>query len=166
MNKLPTTVLKTFTNTSFWKFWKFSVKPKKFNRLCGGPKNHFWTIAHGKTIGFIESMYVEGMVFPCDFINFRETSSNLSSGEIKQISIGTLSREQKYLLEKNMKNRNFICVNTALHLFGSPNIGKMTFPIYLNEFTILGDEVICVKAEEPVSPFYAPKDITGSPSPI
>jgi hypothetical protein len=140
---------------------KLTTTFSKLNKLCGGPKNRFWTISHGKTIGFIESMYVEGMVFPCDFINFRETSSNLSSGEIKQISIGTLSREQKYLLEKNMKNRNFICVNTALHLLGSPNIGKMTFPIYLNDFTILGDEVICVKADEPVQPFYASKERTS-----
>ena len=114
-------------------------------------------MAHGKSIGFIESMYTDGMFIPCEFINFRVTSSNLASSKTTQISIATLSQEQKYLLEKNMKQKNFICINSSLHLLGSPFIGKICLPVYLNEFTLLGDEVICVKADEPVPPFYAPK---------
>lgn len=108
-------------------------------------KRTFWTLAEGKSIGFIESIYKAGIIFPTDFITFRETSSNISSGDIHKFSISKLSIDDRKQLERSMYNKTPVCVDFSNHLIGSPLKGVIEYPSYMNKCVNLDEEKINIK---------------------
>jgi hypothetical protein len=102
----------------------------------------FWTLSKGKSIGFIESTFQSGLIFSTDFINFRETSSNLSSGNSVQISTSKLTPEERLKIEAFMIKKLPVSVEYSRHFLGSPLNGLTLEPLYLHSSKSLIEETI------------------------
>jgi hypothetical protein len=113
-------------------------------------KRAFWTLSKGKKIGYIESVYKSGLLFSTDFITFRETSSDLSSGDVIKLSTSKflIKNKELWLLDKIMHGKKPICIEYSLELYGSPLVGDFARPFYLNSIDILGVELINIRKNE------------------
>ena len=50
-------------------------------------KKQFWTLSKRKAIGFIEGIANTSFIFKNDSIKFREISSNISNGNVIDVSL-------------------------------------------------------------------------------
>jgi hypothetical protein len=107
-------------------------------------RKNLWTLAEGKTIGYIENVLKEGIVFKNECIYFRETSSNLSNGQVINISTTKCSTD-KELLQKFMMNKTQICVDFHCQLFSFPTHGTSIGQNYATKIEPIGVEVITVQ---------------------
>ena len=110
-------------------------------------KKQLWTLAEGKAIGYIESISKKGLIFKHDCIAFRETSSNLSTGNIFDISLEKSNIEKNWL-EEIMKNKISVCIDFNTQLFSFPTFGNIIKQDYVTNITILRDEVITISKTE------------------
>ena len=76
---------------------------KTLNRSVGN--RQFWNLCRGKSIGFIESVYKAGWIIQTEYASFRETSSNLSNGDVREISISMLPEEYRAILDKALDKK-------------------------------------------------------------
>jgi len=115
----------------------------KFKKVIN--KRNLWTLAEGKSIGFIEAKYRVGFFIQVDYITYRETSSNFSSNISTELSIGKLSLEKKNMINDIMNKKKPVSIDFSNELYGSPFKGDFFFPSYVEEFTILDEEILNVK---------------------
>jgi len=118
----------------------------------------FWTISSGTKIGYIESVYKDGFIFTTDYINFRETSSNLAQGDVLKLSTSLISCEtnEKMNLAKRMRNKTFVCIEYSEDRVGSPLNGDINYPMYLHNIDVLGEEIITVAVIDGYNHPYVP----------
>jgi hypothetical protein len=95
------------------------LKTTKINSL----RRKFWTIANGKTIGYIESISSEGFFFKHPCIYFRQSSSNLSNTNIFLINVIDCNNIDK--LQRYMIKRKPVCIEFNSQWISSPNRGFM-----------------------------------------
>ena len=108
-------------------------------------QNHkFWNLSNGKSIGFIESVYRGGLFIHSDFASFRETSSNLATGEAREFSITKLSKEDREKLDYVLSKKIPVEIKFSKDFLGSPFRGDLMEPRYIHSLKLLGDEKINV----------------------
>ena len=108
-------------------------------------RRNFWNLCRGKSIGFIESVYRGGVLIQTDFTSFRETSSNLSNGNVIEFSISKLAPNEKKILEDAMYKKIPVTIEFSKELIGSPFKGDLFECRYMNSVKLLNDEVVNVK---------------------
>jgi hypothetical protein len=108
-------------------------------------KRTFWNLCNGKSIGFIESVYKAGVFIQTEFASFRETSSNLSNGDVRELSISYLSKEDRELLDKVLDKKIPVMIHFSKDMFGSPFKGDLLESRYIHSIKILNDETLNVK---------------------
>lgn len=107
---------------------------------------NFWKVTSGTGIGYIETQYQRGILFTNDFVDFRNTSSNLASSDTVRVSISKLSEEQRGKLASYMARRVPVSMVFEHHLLGSPFKGEIGEPMYALQVTPLTEETISVQA--------------------
>ena len=107
-------------------------------------KRQFWNLCRGRSIGFVESIYKGGVLIQTEFASFRETSSNLSNGEVREFSISKLPDYDRRLLENCLKTKTPIMVEWSKELIGSPFKGDVLECRYLDGVDELTNETINV----------------------
>lgn len=105
----------------------------------------FWCLSKGKSIGFIESVHKSGILFSTDYVNIRETSSNLSNGNVMEVSVSKLPYDKMNKLDYYMNNKIPVCVHFSRHLIGSPLKGEIITPQYIEDITPLSEETLHVR---------------------
>jgi len=105
---------------------------------------NYWNIGKGKSIGFIECIYKSGYLIQTDYVSFRETSSNMATGEVIEFSTAKLSPEGKKTLDDVLSKRIPVMIDRSLDLFGSPLSGDIYLPRYIHNVKVLRDEKINV----------------------
>ena len=105
----------------------------------------FWNLCNGKSIGFIESVYKGGVFFQTEFASFRETSSNLSNGDVRELSISYLSKDDRELLDRALNKKIPVMIHFSKDLIGSPFKGDLLESQYIHSLKILNDETINIK---------------------
>lgn len=84
--------------------------------------NKLWTLSQIESIGYIESVGEIGIIFKHPVISFRETSSNLSTGDVYLIS--TVHHTQSTdVLKKYMAQRMPVSIKMNDQLFSLPTKG-------------------------------------------
>lgn len=122
----------------------FLCKVVKYNSHQVLQNRKFWNLSNGKSIGFIESVYRGGLFIHSDFASFRETSSNLSNGDVREFSITKLSKEDREKLDYVLSKKIPVEIKFSKDMFGSPFKGDVTEPSYIHSIKLLGDEKINV----------------------
>lgn len=107
----------------------------------------FWTVSRGQAIGYIENVISSnGFIFKNPCIYFRETSSNLSNGQM--IEISTVDIKDTAILMSYMKKRKPVCVTFNLQFFSSPTRGHIIGQNYATEIEEIKDENINVTVDK------------------
>lgn len=114
-----------------------------FRKIATTQIRPFWTLSRQKIIGYIESVGSQGLIFTNDFIMFRETSSNLSHGNIFNVSIEKCNNDKQQLTEY-MNSRTHVCVECNQQLFSNPTKGNITEQIFATQIYPLEDEILNV----------------------
>ena len=106
------------------------------------PARNFWTLAEGRSIGYIENVGKAGIFFTNKVIKFRETSSNLSNGEVFELSTEKLNKNSCPPLHEIMYKKKPVYVEYNEELFGFPWNGETSGPTYVTKIGLIDDEII------------------------
>ena len=79
----------------------------------------FWTLSEGKRIGYIESVNKYGVFWKHEQVLFRNTSSNLATGEVYKLSLAYLNINNDNL-NKYMNNRVPVIITYNQQFFSVP----------------------------------------------
>src|SRR5437899_1185765 len=106
-------------------------------------RRFFWTYTKGEAIGYIESVHKTGLIFTNQAIRFRETSSNLSTGNPIEfgldVKLGAIEKAKKYMIQKVP-----VKVTFYLDVIGSPFRADFLDHKYISNIVSLDEEIINV----------------------
>jgi hypothetical protein len=108
-------------------------------------KRQLWNLSKGKSIGFIESNYKNGYFIKTEKITFRQTSSNLSNGEVIELSVEKLPHQYRDEIESFMTRKIPVYLEFSIDLCGSPMKGPISNPYYADKILPLSNEVVHTK---------------------
>lgn len=114
-------------------------------------KRNFWTVAKGDAIGYIENVGHNGTFINNPMIYFRETSSNLSNGEVFNVSTVDLHQSEE-TLRKYMRDRKPVYVKYNQQLFSFPTRGNILEQYFATEIVQIGDENVTVSLNQSMPP--------------
>jgi hypothetical protein len=109
-------------------------------------RRNFWTVSRASVIGYIEAVGSNGFIFENDCINFRETSSNLSTGSVLNVSMTDCNIDKNVL--KSLMNKKIpvnVCINQQL--LSIPTRGEIVGQIYAEQIEPIENEIISTKRE-------------------
>ena len=110
-------------------------------------RRKFWTIANGKSIGYIENVLSEGLFFKHPYIHFRQSSSKLSNTKIFLINVIDCNNIKK--LQTYMINREPVYIEFNSQLISSPTRGFIFGQDYATKIEPLdNDDVINISIDK------------------
>jgi len=81
-----------------------------------------WTTAQGSSIGYLESLGTVGIIFTHNFVNFRQTSSNLAHGVPSQLSTYYVNVNEEYI-QQLINDKRHVCIEFNEQMFCLPTRG-------------------------------------------
>lgn len=103
----------------------------------------FWTVGKEKMCGYIESVGNGGLFFKHDQIKFKNTSSNLSRGEISYLSLYNSKIKKERLIDL-MNRRKPINISITQQFFCAPWKNNILGGMYLCDVKEIKEEKINV----------------------
>jgi hypothetical protein len=104
----------------------------------------FWTLSEGKSIGYIESVNKGGIFWKHDQVSFRNTSSNLATGEVVSLSINKDKHDDNNLI-KYMNNRVPVIIKYNEQLFSFPWKNNILGGSFIVDIKECKDELLHIK---------------------
>ena len=104
----------------------------------------FWTLSEGKCIGYIETVSECGFFWKHDQVSFRNTSSNLATGEVVSLSIHNQQHNHDNLI-KFMNNRVPVIIKYNEQLFSVPWKNDILGGAFIVDIKECKDELLHIK---------------------